>query len=30
MEPESKPLKKKLLHLQEMPTQEEWEEMTEE
>ena len=30
MEPESKPPKKKLLHLQEMPTKEEWEEMTEE
>ena len=30
MEPESKPLKKKLLHLLEMPTKEEWEEMTEE
>ena len=30
MEPESKPPKKKLLHLQEMPTKEQWEEMTEE
>ena len=30
MEPESKPPKKKLLHLQKMPSKEQWEEMTEE
>tara|TARA_B100001123_G_C14900119_1_gene863464 strand:- start:240 stop:407 length:168 start_codon:yes stop_codon:yes gene_type:complete len=30
MEDESKPKKKKLLHLQKMPTKEQWEEMKEE